>query len=314
MYCLIRFFLLSSLLSVLLAGCSKKESSQAVVLAEVGELKITAEDLNYWMERQSRRGDTFEQRKGLVEELVTRSALAQKAIDAGVDQSPEFIAGLESLLIAHLKERQLQPQMAAIAVDDDALWVAYEAQKEERFLVKPRYDVAVLWLNSRKQPALEERFESRLRELREKILEAEVPLEDGFGSFSIGNTEHRVSRFKGGKLGWLEDVRRADVFKNAVVEIARGLGKGALSDVVVRDEGVFLVRLLDKTDGSYRSFEEVKQALAVELKNESRAQLQAEFNASALERTKVVYHLENLKKWNTPVLLREASVAYLIHK
>jgi peptidyl-prolyl cis-trans isomerase C len=97
-------------LAVLVSGCQKKASGQA--LAVVNNEEITSSDLNAELAAQnaSTTGTTKEARAQAVQNLINRRLLAQQAKSDGLDKSPEFLSQqrrmTEDLLINMLVTRQ----------------------------------------------------------------------------------------------------------------------------------------------------------------------------------------------------------------
>ena len=94
-------------------------------------------------------------------------------------------------------------------------------------------------------------------------------------------SEHASSRFKNGDIGWLERNPGPDTWNQAVSEILFSLSDpGAVSDVIARAEGVFLVRYMASKPASTRSFEWVKDELSRSEKQRLRAAAEAEFESA----------------------------------
>jgi len=273
----------------------RSQRPQDHLLATVNGQPITVADFHLFQERHpSVAPDSTEARREILELLIQREALAQQARTAGIEETPEFRAALQSLLIAHHRERDLQQAIAAIEIGESTLREAYEAQKASRFQQPIRQQVAMLWLNSRGQPTLEKAYCLRLEEVREQLSANQIPSAEGFGRFAITTSEHRPTRFAGGKLGWLEDAPYDDPIRNAANDIATGLAPGELSEVEIRPEGVFLVRLQERQEGGALPYDQVRDRLALELKQDARRELEASFNRKALEAVEVERFEERL--------------------
>ena len=65
-------------------------------------------------------------------------------------------AGVESLLIARLREKQSAPLLDAVKISEDELRAAYEARRDTAFTTPAAVKLAVLWFNTRGQPRLEQ--------------------------------------------------------------------------------------------------------------------------------------------------------------
>jgi hypothetical protein len=272
--------------AVTLSGCSKEDATESNVLAEVDGQAITAATFEHWWQK-SPREDSSASREALLEQLIEREALVQRARKAGLEQDSHVIEGFQSLLIARLKELELQPRIAAATVPEADVRAIYEAEKNERFKLPARVHLAVLWFETRGQAPLAARYQPRLEQVRTTLLAnpESVPAATGFGSHSVRNTEHRSSRYKGGNLGWIESGSvQLDPFRRTVSEIGATLTEpGQLSEVTVRPEGIFLVRLIERQPERIRSFAEVRASIEQRLLAARRSDVQQQFHQQSQE-------------------------------
>jgi hypothetical protein len=272
--------------AVTLSGCSKEDATESNVLAEVDGQAITAATFEHWW-KKSPREDSSASREALLEQLIEREALVQRARKAGLEQDSHVIEGFQSLLIARLKELELQPRIAAATVPEADVRAIYEAEKNERFKLPARVHLAVLWFETRGQAPLAARYQPRLEQVRTTLLAnpESVPAATGFGSHSVRNTEHRSSRYKGGNLGWIESGSvQLDPFRRTVSEIGATLTEpGQLSEVTVRPEGIFLVRLIERQPERIRPFAEVRASIEQRLLAARRSDVQQQFHQQSQE-------------------------------
>ena len=264
---------------VALVGCKPASSiDSGNVLAEVNGQPITEQTYRHWWKRNMTSVDDMEARNALLNQLVDRSVLTQKAIANGIDRDPEVIEAFESLLIARFKEKELQPKIEAITVGDDEARVFYEAHKAQLYSDPARSHVAVLWFETRGQEPLTARYRPRLEKAREQILGQGANVSSGFGLIALDNSEHMASRYKGGDIGWIDENNEADGWRKAVGEIAVTLSQpGDISPVVARKEGVFVVRLIERRTTQLREFAAVRSEILRHLRIEKRNMLQRNF-------------------------------------
>lgn len=267
------------------------QKPEEAVVARVNGEPLFADDYRHWVNRQNTAHLSPEVN---VERLARHQALAQRAKAEGIADDAAYRAALRSLQVSFLRERRLMTKWAQLQITDADVEAAYEAQREEQFSRPPRYDVAVLWLDHRGRDNLKATYRQRLETVREQITNDTVPLDSGFGNHALNATEHRASRFQGGKLGWLEDREYPDAIRNEALAIARDLPEGALSAVRVSADGVFLLRLIQKQEAAYQSLDTVRRQIEAELLAERRAQLEADFEAEALAATTLSLFPENL--------------------
>jgi parvulin-like peptidyl-prolyl isomerase len=261
------------------------------VVARVDGEAIYARDYLSWIDEPSR---GLESPESALADLAEQAALAGQAERLGLTEAADYRAAERSLKIAFLRERKLQPKVAAIRISDEEIEAAYADLRDDRFLSPARYEVAALWLNHRGRDDLKTAYQQRLQAVRDTVLNEEISLESGFGAIALSASEHRASRFQGGVLGWLDAVHYPDPIHAEAVAAAERLEAGAVSEVMTRAEGVFLVRLLRKEAAAYRSLEEVRGLLESELRASRRAEMETSLAADALADADVILFPENL--------------------
>ena len=273
--------------SVASAGPAASTAS-AGVLAVVEGRPVTEAAFRHWWENRRPAADTPEVRGGVLSRLIERSALAQAARQAGLDQDPVLAEQIESLLIARLRETRWQPHLEALTVTEAEVRAAYEARSGDAFGQPESTRVAVLWFNTRGQAPLVARYRPRLEEIRRQIVAdpAAFPVASGFGELASGNTEHAASRLKGGDLGWLDSGLSTDPWRVAVLETAASLPQpGDLSEVTANASGLFLVRVIERRAARVQSFDEARprleRSLLEQRRSEATQQLMSDIVAAA---------------------------------
>ena len=277
-------------LSVGMAGCRRNVAPPVTPLSEhhesglvrVGTLTITREDLDFLITEKYAGSPEDSVREKAMAELVSRARFAQAALDAGMLHDPIVRSELARLLGARLREQKLAPAIRASreAIPESRLRECY-TEAGARFAAPERRQVAVLWLNPGKDPLRKEQYVGKLNTARTWFLNesdlGEQPSR-GFGVLSIDHSEHQASRFKHGIVGWVEREGASDPWRQAVANIAFSLGAvGAVSDVVARPEGVFLVRLMEIKPDVVVPFEDVAGQLAEEERFRRRHALEIQF-------------------------------------
>ena len=266
---------------LLLAGCGKKESApDANVLAQGEGWTVRADDFRHWWSTRPGPADSPQARTEALDRLVERATLAAAARQAGLERDPETAAQIESLLIARLQEVRLAPQLAAVKVSDEEVRARYDAQRESAFTQPETVRVALLWFNTRGQQPLVDRYRPRLEQIRAEVIAGgdQFPVAAGFGPAAVGNTEHKASRLIGGDLGWLELGPGSDPWRQTVLDLAAPLqNPGDLSEIVGGENGLFLVRLIERRSAALKPFEAVSAEIRKGLIEEQRKRLLEEF-------------------------------------
>ena len=236
-------------------------------LARIGSITITQADLDLQLKdkHSAANGDQATRQKAL-EELASRAQSAQAALDAGLADDPVVRAETARVLATRLRETTLSPKIKDLTttISDERLRELYTAAGD-RFRSNEKRQTAVLWLDPGNDPERKKQYEQKLATAREFLL-ANPDIRDkpaeGFSILSVDNTEHPASRYKGGIIGWLEREGGLDPWTKAVAEICFTLKEpGEASPVLIRPEGIFLVRYLAQTPAIQRPFETVREEL-----------------------------------------------------
>lgn len=279
---------------VALAACGKKKedadtsapepdatSSQEGELFRVGSVAVYESDLKRRISEHYRGNENEISRKKATQDLIERARFVQAALDAKIDKDPAVREEFGRILEGRLRETVLIPQLEkALEVSDERLRELYQSALG-RYRAKDQRQVAALWLNPGLDREKAKRYAAKMTKAREFLLNSadlKAHPERGFSVLGADYSEHSASRFRGGVIGWMEAKGGPDQWSKAVAEIAFELqGKGDVSEVVTRPEGVFLVRVMDLKSGVTKSFESVAEQLRLQEQNRLRQQRKAEF-------------------------------------
>lgn len=275
-----------------LSACSpkQKEASKpdaappgdATALVTVGSISVSQADLDHYLKEQQG-GPGEEARREALEELGSRAQMVQAAIDEGLHQEPEVRAELARVLSNRLKEKHLFPQLKAAAeaeIPETRLRELFAAN-QARYQSNAKRQVAVLWLNSNGNPEREKQYVEKLKAAREWFFQ-NGDLKDrpdqGFSTLGVDHSEHQASRYNNGVVGWMESAGGMDAWSKAVAEILFSLPEpGAVSEVIARPEGVFLVRYMADQPAILRPFESVADELSRVEKQRLRQVIESEY-------------------------------------
>jgi hypothetical protein len=181
-----------------------------------------------------------------------------------------------------LRERDLDSKIKEqMEIPEERLAEIYQSEIA-RFRVPDKRHVAVLWLDSGGEPDRAERYAEKMQDARAFMLRSRDLIDHprkGFGVLGVDYSEHSASRHRGGIVGWLERDSGGDPWTKVVSEIAFAIGEpGGVSEVTVRPEGVFLVRLMEIRRAVTRSFQAVSAELEREERARRRKELETEFD------------------------------------
>lgn len=280
-----------------LSSCGPKKAEVAVetspqtdpALFKVGSITVSESDLTHHLkEQEAGRTDEATRKKALTE-LTGRAQLVQASLDANLDRDPVVRAEIARILVNRFKEQRLVPKLKSISapLPEARLRELYQAN-ESRFRSNEKRQIAVLWLNGGKDQNRIQQYEQKLGAARDwyfKNSELDKHPEQGFSMLSVDYSEHHATRYQGGVVGWLERGGGMDSWTKAVAEIAFSLEKpGDVSAVVVRDEGVFLVRYMALSPALLRPFEAVSDELEKAEISRMRQQAETEFMQTLAEK------------------------------
>lgn len=304
-----------SLASVwLLAHCGKSpsKSTQGEKLAVVAGHAITAEDLVKEAEWRRAGNQAVPAPEVLLEEMVHRMAMVERAKQSGIGSDPETKRRIESLLIAGLREKELDAQLAKVEVTDEEIAASYEARREE-FSRKALDRFAILFQSAQSKLSDERRAESRAR-LESAISLAEAnpatggrgPAASGFGAVASDHSDDQASRYRGGDIGWVEAGAETRL-PAAVIEAGRALKKNAHSGIIDTEDGFYVIMKTDERPGGVRPLEEISERLRNSLLDEKRLAVEKRFIAEALKLSKAEMNPSAARKVVLPAVSRPAS-------
>jgi hypothetical protein len=286
-------------LFAVISACSPKHEDKAKpaaaaqdsgALFTVGSITVDQADLDYQLKESHGGRITEDTRREALGELAGRAQLAQAALDADLLHDPMVRAECARVLANRLKEKDLTPQLkaaAGAAPNESRLRELYAAQ-ESRFRSNEKRQVAVLWLNPNGNPEREKQYVEKLTTAREWFFQNGDLMDhpdQGFSTLGVDYSEHQASRYQSGIVGWMESAGGMDAWTKAVAEILFSLpAPGAVSAVVTRPEGVFLVRYMAAQPAVLRPFESVSEELSRTEQQRIRKAAEADFNKAIAEK------------------------------
>lgn len=260
------------------------------LIATVGNREIRVKQFK---EEAARRGGLRPEgldRRKLLEELIDYEAMLVKAFEAGLDKDPEVIRAYHNLLVGKLRTRQLEPRIENVAISDEEIKAQYETHID-RYTRPARSRIAILYFETHPtmSPEKRESIRARLAEAREKAQSLSQD-ERGFGALAIRYSEDQASRYKGGDIGWLAQ-GRAYRWPDPVVSAGFSLETiGDVSDVIETDNGLYLVKLLDRRDAVATPLEKAKTRIRHKMLLEKRKQTEAAFIAEQRAATEITIY------------------------
>jgi peptidyl-prolyl cis-trans isomerase C len=267
------------------AGCRDDElESGEPVVARIGDEVVTRSALEHELERRTSRspavGADPDAPARVLEEMIEARVQIAAARARGLDESPEYVHAAEQLLVRQLRRRELSERLDAVDVGRAQVEAAYLAEPE-RFTVPERLHAAIVEVkvpNHSAGPARElarSKAEALLAEAR-----ATGSGYRGFGPIAARHSDDRVSRYKGGDVGWFEDADpgRLDPAVHAALVALESAGD--IGPVVETESGFHLVMLIERAPAQLRPLEQVAPVLHAELVESARAEVEAAWFAA----------------------------------
>ncbi len=299
----------AALVLVLLAGCSRRPATEdaPVAAARVGDQVILVREVEEELASRIERGALAPAPPVLLENMIERSLLVQKALEEGLDQDSEVRRAWENLLISSYKERHLRGATREAMVSEEDIAQRYAANPD-RFSRSARARLAILSGKLAAGASADEREEliSRMREAREKALALGEGDGPGFGAWAVDYTEDQATRNRGGDAGWLEE-GVAYRWPEEIVKSGFALEVGGLSDVLTTASGVYLVRKSDERGATQIPLDQVRDQIRKEIRTEMIRDMETAFARSLREGVVIEIYPEALAKIETALPAQAAA-------
>jgi parvulin-like peptidyl-prolyl isomerase len=257
-------------------------------LAVVAGQAITEEDLLAEARWRQAKRQPVPAPAELLQEMVNRLALVERARKAGLADEPETKRRLESVLIARLREQQLDAELAKVEVSDEELAAAYQERLAE-FSQAALDRFAILFQEVDAKASETRRAEARQR-LESGLAQAAAapagggrgPAASGFGATAIDYSDDQIGRHRGGDIGWVAEAADTPRVPAEVLAAGRALELGARSGVIETAQGFYAIMKTDSRPGGARPLEQVAGELKQTLLREKRRAMEERFLAEAL--------------------------------
>lgn len=221
---------------------AKKEGQ---VLADVNGTTITTGDFNRELknlpEYLRAMAETPQGRKEMLDTMVIRELILQKASKEGLDKGPELEEKLQELKKRLIVESFLKKKVESDLQVSDADLKKFYDQNIEKFKAGEQIRASHILVKSEKEA----------RDIQAQ-LKGGANFEELARKYSVDS-----SSAKGGDLGWFGKGAMVPVFEQA----ALSLKEGQISEPVKSDFGYHIIKLTGKRPAGTRPFEEVKDQI-----------------------------------------------------
>lgn len=284
------WMLLLALVTGWATGCGKKKEAESAPapLASVNGVAITEEDFAFEIKRRSETGRPVADAQSVLQDLIERQAMLQKAASSDVMKDPVVRRELENRQLGQWLDRSLQVERDAVRVSDDEVKAFYEANKKDYTKAEMiRLSIVYRRVGTNDSEATIQSMRDELQAAREAYLADPTAVTQqgrmsGFGSISASHSEDTISRYRGGDIGWLEIGAREYTKPVEVIEAGRALEVGSVSDVIVAEDGLYVVMKTDRRDAQIASLENVAPGLRRHLIREKQENVQRTFMSNLL--------------------------------
>jgi peptidyl-prolyl cis-trans isomerase C len=224
------------------------------LLATVGTIQITEDDVNEFLMTLGPRGSAYntpEGRRAVLNQLIGNKLLlldAKRNLYEGEAAFREQLAKVkETLLINYAGEKAL----SSAKVDEKEVKAYFEEHTEE-FVGEETVNASHILVDS----------EDLAKEIYEKIKNGDISFEDAAREYSSCPSKER-----GGNLGDFSKGQMVPEFDSAVFAMA----EGEITETPVKTQfGYHLIKLISKTEAKALPFAEVKEGIYNALLNEKR--------------------------------------------
>jgi peptidyl-prolyl cis-trans isomerase C len=291
--------LLACAILALAVGCEKKSAPN--VLARIGEQVITVDDFKAEVQRRTANRQSIPERKVLLEEMIARATLVQRAKAAGLESAADVRRTYEDVLITKLKESEFEPGLAAVKISPEEIRAAYE--KEILHFTQPaKAHLAMVFLAADSKAGTNRLAEVAARANQAHRLALELPpSEPSFGKVSADFSEDQVSRYRGGDAGWFTVDNLAGRWPKEIIATGLALKNvGDVSEVIHAGNGFYFVKKMDVRPTVVTPLAQAQAGIERRLLAAKRAQLEVEFRQSSLAGRKVERDLQLLSQLDFP--------------
>jgi peptidyl-prolyl cis-trans isomerase C len=263
------------------------------VVGKAGDFTLREADLdrlivNQGEEVQKQFRDNPELKVKLVQELLTKKAVAQRLRKEGYDRKPEVKELLGYFIDDYLFQEYLRKVVVAgVKVPEEALQKLYK-EKEKELVLPETIKVRHIFVAAGKEVSAEDRARARAKaaELLQRLKKGE-----DFARLAQEASDDAESGKTGGELGRIAPGKTSSAeFEKA----AFALKVGEVSDVVETEYGFHLVRVDERQEKRTVGFDEARPFMVKELQKEYEQKKAQEFVESVTREAGLTVYADRL--------------------
>ncbi len=250
----LRYLILIFGLSLILQGCKKKDAN---ILAKVGDQEIHADELTQAYDQRKKKKLT---KSEVFEDLLNQKALLHKAYSINLDKNTDLKKELEKLLIQKYIETEIAPKLQALTISANEI-KKYHSDNIDRFTKPGQRRIAIIQFKTKSENKSND-YQNLLAKINQIRADAITKSVDekfiGFGELAKNHSKDLPSSSRNGDVGWIVDGFHNYRWGQKVNEAAFDLKNiGDISNIVVTDRGLYLVRLLDIRESKITPIEKI---------------------------------------------------------
>ena len=262
---------------LVLFGCARKEASESVVLAKVGEEIITLEKFN---EQLSNMPPAYQEtlrdnKELLLDDMIIEEILYKEAVKRGLHAEEEVKSILEGarkrIMIARLIKNEVDDK---VIIEDEDISDYYRDHKDE-FMTPEMFRASHILVGT----------------LEEAVgivdqLNAGADFEELARKYSLDLTSKR-----GGDIGYFVLGQMVPEFEDVCVK----LNVGEISNAIKTQFGYHVIKLTDKKDPAPIDFSKAEERIRISLSNRRKRESFDRLVNNLKERSKITKNLELLE-------------------
>ncbi|WP_016955189.1 peptidylprolyl isomerase [Catenovulum agarivorans] len=257
------------------------------IVAKVGEQSITVAEFKQTLQLRGGVHAPQVELDKLLDEMVLNAAIVHYAKDFNQDKLFDYQYAANNLLIGQIKQQVLQPKFEKISVSSEEIKQYYH-QNPNEFIQPEKAKIAIIFQRFNGDRAKQK---IQLQQARDSLINQLDS--DDFGGYAIELSDDQASRYRGGQVGWVFK-NQASYLPDEIVAKAFVLEEGEVSKVIETNKGLYLLRVLDKTQAEVKPLKQVEAQIRHSLVKYKQQQAVDDFEQLMLANVTVEKYLNNL--------------------
>ncbi len=268
------------------------KSPDKVILAEVGDKKVTLQELNDKISELPVQYRSYfadpEKKEAFLNSIVQQIVLGKKAKELKIDRKPDVSEKIDSSTNLILSQELVKEEIVDKANISDEDIKKYYGNNLDKY--KEPEKVKVSHILIKVAPDANEEAKKKAESKAKEILARAKKGED-FAKLAKEFSEDTGSSQNGGDLGFFQKGRMVKEFEDAAFK----LKTGEISDIVKTKFGYHIIKAEDKKEEKQKTLSEVKSQIKETLSRETIKSKLDEYTKKLFAESKVVLHPELLK-------------------